>query len=185
MNTTALRGLLLGVNLILIGIVMWVSVETFLVTDSDRWNVEPPTFSDFNVPVISEDPAQRDRALYRTIVDLFEIEEPKKVKVVEAPVVDEDEGEELPPPLQQITVTFAMAFGDDSRGAKNMVVLTPPSGGTGEAFVEGMELSKINGFKDFPNVFIKEITRKEVIFTDKDGKELDRISGKPAGKKGR
>lgn len=174
MSTTALRAIVLSVNLVLIGLVVWTSYLTFFHVDPVEWEVQPPDFERFRPPPAEDDPLRADQKAYDRIHEVFD-KAPPKPKPIEQPK-PEPQG---PPktPLEQLVVVMSVV--SDSPEMRSSVMLKIGRGQE-KPFTEGMSLDAYDDFRSFKGVTIQKIGREEVVLF-RDGKEVHRLSAKPKG----
>jgi len=178
MNTTALRALVLLVNLSLWSLVSWMSYETFRYVDQDHWKIDVPDFSRFVPPLLEEDPLAGEREVYNTISDVFALP-------VEALAPVEKKAPPPPPPpanaadaakrLQVVMSNVAAAGGE----MHSTVMLRPPGVATEKPFTEGMALDSYKEFAAFKGVTVHKITPEAIVLVDESGKEVARLDARP------
>lgn len=177
MNTTALRALVLVVNLALWSLVSWMGYLTFRYTDADHWAVEVPDFRRFTPPPLEKDPLAAEREVYNTIAEVFALpvaaSAPEDTKPAEPTMPAARAGD-----ASRLEVVMSNVAPDGST-MHSTVMLRSPGAPTEKPFTEGMALDSYREFAAFPGVTIHKITSESVVLVDKTGKEVARLDSKP------
>ncbi|MHC4392890.1 MAG: hypothetical protein ACYTFT_17220 [Planctomycetota bacterium] len=167
MSTDAIRGLLLVLNLALVGLIGWTAYSTFFAADESRWQVERLDVKKFRPPVIEEDPHRQNEQIYQTISKVFQVDPPK-----EAPVVDNTPVTPPPPPVgDPKNLKVELLVFDPEEPQRSSVWLAPSGRGSAHTFTIGMSLDTYKDFSRYKKVTVKSITQDKIVL-DHDGKDV-------------
>jgi hypothetical protein len=179
-SINAIRGLILLANVVLMGLIGWAGYQTFWAVDREKWEVEQPAYEKYTPPQLADDEAKRDQQRYKVISKAFDPEKPKvapPTAPTAAPTAD----------VRQIQV-LQIHYNPKEPAASSALLSGPlsrdPATGQPAArfFMAGQELGQPGlCFEAYKNAKVKEITEKDVLFIDQQGKEV-RIPGPPLPK---
>jgi hypothetical protein len=174
-SINAIRGLVLFANVALLALIGVVGYRTFYYVDPDQWEVEKPHWERYEPPAVQGDERQRQQAAYKVISKVFD---PPKPKEEVAPPV-------APPPTADVHRMTVVAIQYNTRDPKSSsALLTGPLAKDPRFFMADQDLGqKGMGFEAYDKAKVKQISEKEVIIIDQQGKEV-RLPGpaQPAGK---
>jgi hypothetical protein len=168
-----IRGLILAANILLIGLIGWAGYQTFYYVDPAAWEVEAPKYEKYTPPAPDVDARQREQANYKVIGRVFD---PPAPKVDVAPVTQQAR------PTADVSKLQVMILNYDPRDpSRCSALLTGQLAGLDPStrqpacryFYPGQDLG-IEGlqFEAYKGAKVKEITEKEVILLDQQGKEV-------------
>ena len=168
MNVQALRAALLAFNLALIGLIAWISYDTFGPVDWDVWAVDPPKLARYTPPQLGEDPKQLERRAYLAIARTFERELPKPAQPAAAPAAPPPPP---PPTVSQLQVRLLQY--DVNAPQASSALLYDPRAQRARFFQVGMDLGEPGlGFERYKGTRVKAITPKQVVLVEPSGKEV-------------
>ncbi|GIW71533.1 MAG: hypothetical protein KatS3mg102_1075 [Planctomycetota bacterium] len=179
MNVSALRGLVLVVNLLLLGAIGHAAWRTFGPVDWSVWGLSPPELEQFDPPLLGEDPQRRERALYQTIAEVFERPQPRS-----APAAAEPAPAAAPPPPSVRDLQVRLLAYDRGQPERSSALLYDPRSQLERFFQVGLDLGQPGlGFERYKGTRVQAITPEAVVLLTEQGEKVELPAPGPATRK--
>jgi hypothetical protein len=166
LSVTAVRGIVLGANLLLLGGIGLLCQDTFFADKEAEYRVAPYK-NEFD-PIYDEKKGGFEKDQYLVVARAFERE--KKGEPPPPPPPPKPDAPPAGPNLAAIKVA-AINWSEDT--PFRSVFLNPPGSAEPISFRQDNELGERAGFESFKSCKVKEIKKDGVILTDPKGKETE------------